>query len=71
MYRCPPTPGQSMRPLGKLTKGKMRIQKVSNMNIVWKYIEQTVKTVNIGPMDVVDGEPESRVSTTYETTTNP
>ena len=26
------------------------------MNIVWKYIEQTVKTVNIGPMDVVDME---------------
>ena len=32
--------GQSMRPLGKLSTGKMKIQKISNMNIVWKYIEQ-------------------------------
>jgi len=47
--------GQSLRPLGKMTKGKLRIQHVANMNIVFKYLEQTVKIVGIGPQDIVDG----------------
>ena len=47
---------QSLKPLGKMTKGKMRIQKVSNMNIVFKFLAKTVKLVGIGPQDIVDGE---------------
>ena len=47
--------GTSLRPLGKMSKGKMRIQLIANQNIVFKYLSQTVKTVGIGPNDVVDG----------------
>ena len=46
---------QSLRPLGKVNaKARMKIQKVANMNIVFKYLAQTVKTVGIGPQDIVD-----------------
>ena len=48
---------QSLRPLGKVNaKARMKIQKVANMNIVFKYLAQTVKTVGIGPQDIVDSE---------------
>lgn len=47
--------GQSLRSLGKMTNGKLRIQHVANMNIVFKYLEQTVRIVGIGPQDIVDG----------------
>ena len=48
--------GESLRPLGRMNrKAKMRIQLVANMNIVFKYLEQTVKIVGIGPQDIVDG----------------
>jgi len=45
---------------GKLTKPKadkslMKVQMMENMALVWKYINETVKTVGIGPQDVVDG----------------
>jgi len=51
--------GQSLRPLGKMNKGKMRIQHVANMNIVFKYLRDTVKIVNIGPQDIVDSTIDS------------
>ena len=46
--------GQSLRPLGKLNRGKLRIQHVDNMNVVFKYLTNTVKIVGIGPQDIVD-----------------
>lgn len=46
--------GQSLKPLGKLSKGKMKVQHMSNMAIIFKYIDQTVKTVGIGPQDIVE-----------------
>lgn len=51
--------GQSLRPLGKMNKGKMRIQHVANMNIVFKYLRDTVKIVGIGPQDIVDSTIDS------------
>ena len=35
--------GQSLASLGKMNKGKMRIQRVANMNIPFKYLKDTVK----------------------------
>ena len=46
--------GQSLRPLGKMNRGKLRIQHVDNMNVVFKYLTNTVKIVGIGPQDIVD-----------------
>ena len=44
---------------GKMTKGKMRIQHVANMNIVFKYLNMcNVPLVGIGPQDIVDGNPK-------------
>ena len=47
--------GQSLKSLGKLSKGKMKIQCIANLNIDFKYLNDTVKTVGIGPQDVYDG----------------
>ena len=52
---------------GKMTKGKMRIQHVANMNIVFKYLEQTVKVVGIGPQDIVDGNETLVLGTLWST----
>ena len=48
--------GTSLRPLGKMNKGKMQIQLMANMNIIFKYFKQTeLPLVGIGPQDIVDG----------------
>ena len=39
----------------------MRIQRVANMNIPFKYLKDTVKTVGIGPQDIVDSTNETLV----------
>ena len=44
-----------------MNKGKMRIQRVANMNIPFKYLKDTVKTVGIGPQDIVDSTNETLV----------
>ena len=47
--------GHSLKSLGKLSKGRMKIQQIANLNIDFKYLEKTVKAVGIGPQDVHDG----------------
>jgi acetylornithine deacetylase/succinyl-diaminopimelate desuccinylase-like protein len=49
--------GKDLKSLKQLSKGKMRVHHINNMNIVWKFLTQTVKIVAIGPNDVVDGHP--------------
>ncbi|EGB10530.1 hypothetical protein AURANDRAFT_5483, partial [Aureococcus anophagefferens] len=50
--------GASLKKYGKLNSGKMRIQHVANMNVVFKFFpDADVKLENIGVMDVVDGTP--------------
>lgn len=46
---------QSLAVLGKVKPERIKIKKVANMNIVWKYLSNTVKLVGIGPTDIVDG----------------
>eukprot|EP00903_Cladosiphon_okamuranus_P014515 g13464.t1 len=46
---------QSLAVLGKVKPEKNKIKKIANMNIVWKYLGNTVKLVGIGPTDIVDG----------------
>jgi hypothetical protein len=46
---------EPMKPYGKLSKGKMKIQHIANLNVDFKYIIPNVKTVGIGPQDVYDG----------------
>ena len=45
----------SMRPYGKLSKGRMKIQHIANLSVDFKYINSNIKTVGIGPQDVYDG----------------
>ena len=53
--------GQSLAPIGKikkkapLKKAETRIDHVSNLSIVFRYINQTTKITGIGPADVADG----------------
>ena len=53
--------GQSLAPIGKikkkapLKKAETRIDHVSNLSIVFRYINQTTKIMGIGPADVADG----------------
>ncbi|CAM9392875.1 unnamed protein product, partial [Ectocarpus sp. 13 AM-2016] len=46
---------QSLAVLGKVKPERNKIKKIANMNIVWKYLGNTVKLVGIGPTDIVDG----------------
>ncbi|CAM9782219.1 unnamed protein product [Scytosiphon promiscuus] len=46
---------QSLGVLGKVKPETNKIKKIANMNIVWKYLSNTVKLVGIGPTDIVDG----------------
>eukprot|EP00752_Nemacystus_decipiens_P011823 g10491.t1 len=46
---------QSLAVLGRVKPEKNKIKKIANMNIVWKYLGNTVKLVGIGPTDIVDG----------------
>ena len=50
--------GSSLRKYGKLNKGKMRIQQVANLSVVFKsFPDLDIKLENIGVTDVVDGSP--------------
>ena len=54
--------GQSLAALGRIRKPKpgkveTRIDHVSNLSICFRYINQTTKTVGIGPSDIADGKP--------------
>jgi hypothetical protein len=44
-----------MKPFGKLSKGKMKIQHIANLNVDFKYLIPNVKLVGIGPQDIYDG----------------
>ena len=46
---------QPMKPFGKLSKGKMKIQHIANLNVDFKYLIPNVKLVGIGPQDIYDG----------------
>ncbi|CAM9262593.1 unnamed protein product [Phaeothamnion confervicola] len=46
---------QSLAVLGKVRPERNKIKKIANMNIVWKYLGNTVRLVGIGPNDIVDG----------------
>ena len=46
---------QSLAVLGRVKPERNKIKKIANMNIVWKYLGNTVKLVGIGPTDIVDG----------------
>jgi hypothetical protein len=50
--------GESLAEYGKLTRGKMRIQLIANCSIAFKFLSRHVKIVDIGPTDVVDGNPK-------------
>ena len=60
MYHlCEALGGTSLRSLGKMSKGKMRLHHVANMNIVFKYLQlSAVPLIGIGPQDIVDGNPK-------------
>jgi len=47
--------GNSLKDYGRLSKGKMRVQWINNVSIVFSYLADSIKTVGIGPTDVVDG----------------
>ncbi|KAJ1450674.1 calponin homology domain-containing protein, partial [Pelagophyceae sp. CCMP2097] len=52
--------GENLKQYGKLNSGKMRIQHVANMNVVFKFFpDADIKLENIGVMDIVDGNPTS------------
>jgi hypothetical protein len=41
--------------VGKLKHGEMRIQHLANLSTVFKFLQNYVKLVDIGPQDVLDG----------------
>ena len=50
--------GASLRKYGRLNTGKMRIQHISNLNVVFAFFpDADVKLENIGVLDIVDGSP--------------
>mmetsp|Transcript_5937 Transcript_5937/g.24849 ORF Transcript_5937/g.24849 Transcript_5937/m.24849 type:complete len:1150 (-) Transcript_5937:411-3860(-) len=50
--------GESLKRHGKLNNGNLRIQRVANQNVVFKFFpEADIKLENIGVMDIVDGTP--------------
>ena len=53
--------GQSLAAVGKMKAGRLRIQHVDNMIIVFKYLPSCVKMVGIGPQDIVDSTNEALV----------
>ena len=48
---------ESLKPYGKLNKGKMRIQYIANMNVIFKWMKAnpSIRLLLVGPNDVVDG----------------
>mmetsp|Transcript_34462 Transcript_34462/g.105899 ORF Transcript_34462/g.105899 Transcript_34462/m.105899 type:complete len:169 (-) Transcript_34462:46-552(-) len=50
--------GESLAKYGRLNDGRMRIQRVANLNVVFKFFpDADVKLENIGVLDIVDGSP--------------
>ena len=43
---------------GKLKPAKIKIQRTVNVGIVFKFIQQYVKLVGVGPQDIVEGNPK-------------
>eukprot|EP00613_Pedinella_sp_CCMP2098_P064373 CAMPEP_0171985426 /NCGR_PEP_ID=MMETSP0993-20121228/274343_1 /TAXON_ID=483369 /ORGANISM="non described non described, Strain CCMP2098" /LENGTH=967 /DNA_ID=CAMNT_0012638291 /DNA_START=19 /DNA_END=2922 /DNA_ORIENTATION=- len=50
--------GESLLKYGRLTGGKMRIQQIANCSLSFKFLAKHVKIVDIGPTDIVDGNPK-------------
>ena len=52
--------GASLKKYGRLNNGRMKIQRVANMNVVFAFLpDADVKISNIGVLDIVEGKPKS------------
>ncbi len=46
---------QDLSILGRVKPETNKIKRISNMNVIWKYLNKLVRIVGIGPTDIVDG----------------